>query len=747
MTFTPANTSIHIELPIEGMTCASCAMRIEKNLNKLDGVEASVNYATERASVNYDALTHSPQDLVAAVEAAGYKATFPRPVDTASDHNKVDSTAPLKQRLTISAILSLPVLALAMIPDLQFTNWQWASLALAAPVVVWGGFPFHRAALSNFRHRAVTMDTLISVGTLAAFGWSLWALFIGEAGQPGMKMEWTFQLERGTGAHDIYLEVAAVVIVFLLAGRYFEARAKRRSGAAIAALADLGAKDVAVLDENDNESRLPIEMLQVGSRFVVRPGEKIATDGEIISGTSAVDTSLLTGESAPVDVKPGDLVTGATVNTTGQLIVRATRVGSDTTLASIAKMVEQAQSGKAPVQRLADRVSSVFVPIVIALAAGTLAFWLIDGAETTIAFSAAIAVLVVACPCALGLATPTALMVGTGRGAQLGILIKGPEILENTRRIDTVVLDKTGTITTGVMSVVEVIPSAGEDHGTVLHRAGSLEQASEHPIAKAIADAARREGTLTAVEEFINREGLGAQGTINGSNVAVGRPSLLAESGMLLDKTLMNALAEQQALGRTAVAVGWDGAIRGIISVADTTKSTSAKAITQLRQLGLSPILLTGDNAATANVIAKEVGISEVIADVMPADKVVVIKRLQSEGKTVAMVGDGVNDAAALTQSDLGIALSTGADVAIEASDLTLVSGELPAAADAIQLSRKTLSTIKGNLFWAFGYNVAALPLAAMGYLNPLIAGGAMALSSVFVVSNSLRLRRFKRLT
>lgn len=737
----------HIELPIEGMTCASCAARIERKLNRLDGVTASVNYATEKATVEFDPNTSTAGDLIAAVEAAGYKATIPQPEATGSDEAgsmATDSTATLRQRLVISTLLGLPVLALAMIPALQFDNWQWASLTLAAPVVVWGGWPFHRAAFANLRHRTATMDTLVSVGTIAAFAWSLWALFLGDAGHPGMKMTWSFDLHQSSGSHEIYLEVAAVVTLFLLAGRYFEARAKRRSGAAIKALTRLGAKDVAVLEAGGSERRLPVDVLEVGMRFVVRPGEKVATDGRIIEGTSAINTSLITGESVPVDVKPGDAVIGATLNTSGRLIVEATKVGADTTLAAMARMVEAAQSGKAPVQRLADRVSAIFVPTVIILAAATLAYWLINGAEPAFAFGAAVAVLIVACPCALGLATPTALLVGTGRGAQLGILINGPEVLEDTRRIDTIVLDKTGTVTTGTMRVVETIANRGNSEGDVLRYAAAVEAASEHPIAHAIALAGAAGGRLPAVDEFINREGLGVQGMVDGKLVVAGKPALLELAGFSIDHDMRTALELQRSQGRTAVLVAWDGRARGVIAVADAVKPTSKAAIASLRKLGLEPILLTGDNENTANEVARATGITNVIAGVLPQDKLSVIRDLQTKSKVVAMVGDGVNDALALTQADLGIAMGTGTEVAIAASNLTIVGGDLRATADAIALSRRTLTTIKVNLFWAFGYNIAALPLAAAGYLNPLIAGAAMVSSSVFVVSNSLRLRRFK---
>ena len=737
-----------VDLDIDGMTCASCAVRIEKRLNKIDGVRATVNYATERAHVEADAGV-STDDLVAQVAAVGYSAHLPPSAVTQSgDRSEAPDadaeTRELRTRVVVSAILAAPVLVLAMVPAFQFRNWQWLSLTLAAPVVVWGGAPFHRAAWMNLRHRAATMDTLISVGTLAAFGWSLYALFIGDAGMPGMKMHFTFGTTRGAGQNEIYLEVAAAVTVFILAGRYFEARAKRRSGTALRELLELGAKDVAVLRDGV-ESRIPITELRVGEVFVVRPGEKIATDGVVEDGTSAIDASLLTGESVPLEVGRGDAVTGATINVGGRLVVRATRIGDDTALAQIARLVTEAQSGKAPVQRLADRISAVFVPIVIVLAVATLLGWLALGQGATAAFTAAVAVLIIACPCALGLATPTALMVGTGRGAQLGILIKGPEILESTRAVDTVVLDKTGTVTTGRMKLVDVVVGDGEDGDTVLRVVGALEDASEHPIARAIADGAReRLGQLTEPDYFTNLAGLGVEGSVESRSVLVGRERLIVERGFELPAELLAAKDQAEALGRTPVIAAWDGRVRAVFVVADTIKPTSAEAIAQLRQLGLTPVLLTGDNERTANAVAAELGISEVIAEVLPAEKVEVVRKLQREGKVVAMVGDGVNDAAALAQSDLGIAMGTGTDVAIEASDITLVRGDLRSVADAIRLSRRTLATIKGNLFWAFAYNVAALPLAVAGLLNPLIAGATMAFSSVFVVSNSLRLRRFR---
>jgi Cu+-exporting ATPase len=736
-----------VELAIGGMTCASCANRIERKLNKLDGVTASVNYATEKARVEAPAGV-DPAVLVAEVEAAGYTAELPRPA-AARENADDDATRPLRNRLVTSAVLAVPVITLAMVPALQFSYWQWISLALAGPVVTWAAWPFHRAAWANLRHATATMDTLISMGVLAAFTWSVYALLFGTAGVPGMVHPFELTISPSDGAGNIYLEVAAGVTTFILAGRYFEARSKRRAGAALRALLELGAKDVAVLRDG-TEVHIPTGQLAVGDRFVVRPGEKIATDGVVDEGTSAVDASMLTGESVPVEVGPGDAVVGATVNAGGRLVVRATRVGSDTQLAQMAKLVEDAQNGKAAVQRLADRISGVFVPIVIALAAATLGFWLGTGAGAAAAFTAAVAVLIIACPCALGLATPTALLVGTGRGAQLGILIKGPEVLESTRRVDTVVLDKTGTVTTGRMALVAVhtadaVDEDSVDEDEVLRLAGALEDASEHPIAAAVARGAReRIGALPAVEGFTNVEGLGVQGIVDGHAVVVGRPALLEQWSQPLGDDLAARVTAAQEEGRTAIAVAWDGAARAVLVVADTVKPTSAAAIAQLRALGLTPVLLTGDNSAAAHSVAAEVGIDEVIAEVLPADKVDVVKKLQDKGKVVAMVGDGVNDAAALAQADLGLSIGTGTDVAIEASDITLVRGDLRAAADAIRLSRRTLATIKGNLFWAFAYNVAALPLAAAGLLNPMLAGAAMAFSSAFVVANSLRLRRFR---
>ncbi|MER7481205.1 heavy metal translocating P-type ATPase [Streptomyces sp. NPDC126510] len=743
-TGTTAGTDAEVELAIGGMTCASCAARIEKKLNRMDGVTATVNYATEKAKVSYTGEI-SVGDLIATVEATGYTAQEPSPPVEQDPGVEADDLRPLRERLITAVVLAVPVVAMAMIPALQFEYWQWLSLTLAAPVVTYAAWPFHKAAFTNARHGAATMDTLISVGTSAAFLWSLWALFLGTAGTPGMTHPFELTIERTDGAGNIYLEAAAGVTAFILAGRYFEARAKRKAGAALRALLELGAKDVTVLRDGGRETTLPVAELKAGDRFLVRPGEKIATDGTVEEGSSAVDASMLTGESVPVEVGAGDPVTGATINVGGRLVVRATRVGADTQLARMARLVEDAQNGKAAAQRLADRISAVFVPVVIALALGTLGFWLGSGAGLTAAFTAAVAVLVIACPCALGLATPTALMVGTGRGAQLGILIKGPEVLESTRRVDTVVLDKTGTVTTGRMTLLAVHTAEGADEAEVLRLAGALEHSSEHPIARAVADGALEKlGSLSTPEGFANMPGLGVQGVVEGHAVLVGRERLLADWAMELPVALARARATAEDAGRTAIAVAWDGEARAVLEVADAVKGTSAEAVGRLRALGLTPILLTGDNEAVARSVAREVGVEEVFAEVLPQDKVDVVKRLQAEGRTVAMVGDGVNDAAALAQADLGLAMGTGTDAAIEAGDLTLVRGDLRAAADAIRLARRTLGTIRSNLFWAFAYNVAALPLAASGLLTPMIAGAAMAFSSVFVVGNSLRLRTFR---
>ncbi|MFE7573955.1 heavy metal translocating P-type ATPase [Streptomyces sp. NPDC057521] len=789
----PAAEPSRAEFTIGGMTCASCAARVEKKLNRMDGVTATVNYATEKARVSYDGAAVSVGDLVATVERTGYTAkplpgaaarapepaapeaaeaprpataeaphapqptprtsrpepepeAPPRPEDDPADPDDTPdpALAALRQRLIVSAVLAAPVVALAMIPALQFDFWQWLSLTLAAPVVVWGGLPFHRATWTNLRHGAATMDTLVSVGTLAAFGWSLWALFLGDAGMPGMRHGFDLTASRADASSALYLEVAAGVVTFILLGRYLEAKSKRRAGSALRALMHLGAKDVTVLRDGA-EVRVPVTRLVVGDRFTVRPGEKIATDGTVVEGSSAVDASMLTGESVPVDVGAGDTVTGATLNVSGRLVVEATRVGADTQLARMAKLVEDAQNGKAEVQRLADRISAVFVPVVLLLALGTLIGWLLATDDVTAAFTAAVAVLIIACPCALGLATPTALMVGTGRGAQLGILIKGPEVLESTRRVNTIVLDKTGTVTTGRMTLQAVHTAPGTTETDALRLAGALEHASEHPIAQAVATgAAERTGAaLPTPEGFTNVPGLGVRGTVEGHTVLVGRPRLLTEAGIALPDTLAAAVTDAAAQGRTAIAVGWDGEARAVLEVADAIKDTSAEAVAALRGLGLTPILLTGDNRAVAESVARQAGIDEVRAEVLPEEKAHVIRGLQDRGRVVAMVGDGVNDAAALATADLGLAMGTGTDAAIEASDLTLVRGDLKVTADAIRLSRRTLTTIRGNLFWAFGYNVAALPLAAFGLLNPMIAGAAMAFSSVFVVTNSLRLRSF----
>jgi Cu+-exporting ATPase len=780
----------HLDLPIVGMTCASCAMRIEKRLNRLEGVEASVNYATEQASVFYAPAKLGPAELVAAIERAGYTAPLPAREPGAGTGPARRPGTRLRVRLMFSAAASLPLLLLGMIPALQFDNWQWLSMQLATPVLFWAGWPFHRAAWTNLRHGTATMDTLISIGTIAAWTWSVVSLFFLGAGDPGMRHALSFVPERGGPAGDVYFEVVGVVITFMLAGRTFEARAKRRASSALRALISLGAKEASVIDAAGTERRVPVERLRAGDRFVVRPGEKIATDGEVVEGSSAVDRSLLTGESVPVEVGPGDAVTGATVNVGGRMVIRATRVGADTALAQIGRLVTRAQSGKAPVQRLADRVAAVFVPVVIALAVATLGFW-VGAGETGVAFAAAVSVLIIACPCALGLATPTALLVGTGRGAQLGLLIKGPEILESTRLVDTIVLDKTGTLTRGRMSLTRVVAAGGVDEERALALVGALEHASEHPIARAIATAAQgRGGELAAVSDFASEGGLGVTGVVDGHEVVAGRSAFVAATlvaepaqtraaadtrataaspeagpaaasaearaarkreagarapaGAPLPPELEAARGAAEAEGFTAIVGGWDGAARALFVVADEAKPCAPEAVRRLRELGLRPILVTGDNETTARAVADRVGIEEVIAGVLPAEKAGVVRRLRAEGRVVAMVGDGVNDAPALAEADLGMAIGTGADVAIEASDLTIVSPDLRAAADALRLSRRTLRTIKGNLAWAFGYNVAGLPLAASGLLNPMIAGGAMALSSVFVVSNSLRLRGFR---
>jgi Cu+-exporting ATPase len=742
-----------LDLTVTGMTCASCAAKVEQQLNRLDGVDAAVNFALGRARVEFDPASVAPDRVVEAVESLGYGVELPAPArhhdGGGHDHGPTDAEGllALRNRVVISAALTVPVVLVSMVPALQFRNWQWFALVLATPVAVWGAWPFHVAAWRNARHGVATMDTLISIGVTAAYSWSVVALFFGDAGMPGMDMSVSMLSPPADGLDQTYLEVAAAVTTFILLGRYLEARAKRRAGAALRALLDLGAREARLLDAEGAEHPVPVDDLVVGDRFVVRPGERIATDGRVLEGSAAVDSSMLTGESVPVDVTVGDDVVGATVNTSGLLVVEATRVGRDTQLARIAQLVTDAQAGKADVQRLADRVAAVFVPVVIVLAVLTLAVWALLG-EVDRGFVAAVSVLIIACPCALGLATPVALLVGTGRGAQLGILIKGPEVLESTRRVDTVVLDKTGTVTSGVMSVVDVVVAPGVDRDRALARVATLESASEHPIARAVAAAGTgvRAGDTTApaVGGFENRPGLGVVGMVEGTRVVVGRPGLLRDEGLAMPAELAAALERQVAHGRTVVAGGWDGAVRVLVSVADAPREGAAAAVASLRALGLRPVLLTGDAEAPARAVAAEVGIDDVVAEVLPEEKVAAVRRLQADGRAVAMVGDGVNDAAALAAADLGIAMGTGTDAAIEAADLTVVSGDLRVVPDAVRLSRRTLGTIKGNLFWAFAYNVAAIPIAAMGWLNPMLAGAAMAASSLFVVANSLRLRRFR---
>jgi Cu+-exporting ATPase len=738
-TTTAAPDSGRVELDITGMTCASCANRIERKLNKLTGVRASVNFATERATVDHP-VDITVDRLLDTVRAAGYQATAPRPKP---ESDETPSTA-LRLRFIIAAVLALPVLVISMVPAAQFPYWSWVEFALATPVVAWCALPFHRAAARNLLHRAATMDTLVSLGITVAYLWSVYALLFGGAGDPNLRVGFTLLPMTGAGAMT-YFDVAAGVTAFLLLGRWLEARSRRKAGAALRALLELGAKEVAVLRDGV-EVLIPIDQLAVGAEFLVRPGQKIATDGVIKEGTSALDRSMVTGESVPEEVGPGTAVIGGTVNVGGRLVVVATKVGSDTQLAQLARMVTAAQTGKAQVQRLADRVSAIFVPTVLVIALASAVGWLISGRPADVAITSAVAVLVIACPCALGLATPAALLVGTGRGAQLGILVKGPEVLESTRRVDTVVLDKTGTVTTGAMKLFDVIGTT-VSRTRLLRLAGAVEAGSEHPVATAIVEAARTElGALPPVTEFANQPGLGVRGTVDSTTITLGRPSMFTAAGLALPPTIAQAAQQAQSAGRTVVAIAWDGHVHGILTLADAIKPTSAAAVRALRDLGLRPMLLTGDNRTVAATVAAEVGIAEedVIAQVLPAEKVDVIRGLQQQGRIVAMVGDGVNDAPALAAADLGLAMGTGTDVAIEAGDLTLIRGDLRVAADAIRLARQTLRIIKGNLFWAFAYNVAAVPLAALGVLNPMIGGATMAFSSVFVVSNSLRLRRFQ---
>ncbi len=734
-----------VDLDIGGMTCASCATRVERKLNRIEGVTATVNYATEKARVEANGVDTAT--LIAAVESAGYSATVPAPPESEAPAGiEVDpELTALRQRLIISAVLAVPVAAMSMIPALQFTNWQWLALTLASPVAIWGAWPFHRAAAINARHGAATMDTLISVGVLAAFSWSLYALFFGMAGIPGMHMTFNWFGSPSSGQNEIYLEVASAVTVFILAGRYIEARAKRDSGAALRALLQIGAKQ-ATLRHAGVETQVGVATLVPGDEVVIRPGEKVPSDGLVLEGSSAVDASMLTGESVPVEVTVGSRVVGATVNVGGRLVVEITRVGADTELARMGRLVEDAQTGKAEVQRLADRVSAIFVPIVLGLSVLTLVSWLLTGAAPEVAFTAAVATLIIACPCALGLATPTALLVGTGRGSQLGILIRGPQVLEQTRRIDTVVLDKTGTVTSGRMAVSQVLPAPGTAAEELLRLARSAEDGSEHPVARAIAAAATTPMSIT--EDFASHPGLGIQAIVENRLVIAGKLSWVETTwAVTIPDDLRLAAAGAEARGETAVVVASDGVAVGLISVADTVKATSAEAIARLQSMGLNPILLTGDNVGAARAVASQVGIGDVRAGASPAGKLAVIRELQAAGHVVAMVGDGVNDSAALAAADLGIAMGGGTDAAIAASDITVIGGDLLVVGDAIRLARRTLGTIKGNLFWAFAYNVAAIPIAMLGLLNPLLAGAAMALSSVFVVTNSLRLRRFKPLS
>jgi Cu+-exporting ATPase len=747
-----AETKTKIDIPVEGMTCASCAGRVEKSLNGIEGVDASVNFALKRATVEYDEEHTSHDELAAAVEHAGYVAHMPQ-TDEHGEHAAHDHSAhmhadanALKARVIVSAAITIPLFVVSMISALQFDYWQWISMPLAFFVVLWGGWPIHKATWNNLKHHALSMDTLVTVGTFAALGYSTYNLFFGMAGEVGMRM--TFELIPSREASDmhVYFEIAAVVTTLIMLGRYFEARATRRAGAAIEALLKLGAKDAAVLGEDGTETRVPIDQLSVGDRIIVRPGEKIATDGRVIEGTSAIDQSMLTGESVPVDVEPGDQVAGATINTSGRIVIEATRVGEETALAQIAKLVSDAQSGKSASQRLADRVSAVFIPAVFLIAAGTLVYWLATGASTAFAVSTAVSVLVIACPCALGLATPTALMVGTGRGAQLGLLIKGPEVLEQVRTIDTIVLDKTGTLTTGKMTLADFVVAEGEDRDAALRLVGAVENGSEHPIAKAIAAAAAERGALPQPQSLMNHAGLGVEAMLDGTHIFVGRPALLEANSIDgpsgdLERTLNDA----RETGRTAIVAGWNGKTQAVAVVSDSVKPTSARAIKQLKALGLNPVLLTGDNERTAAKVAGELGIDEYIGDVLPSEKADKITSLKAKG-SVAMVGDGVNDAPALATADLGLAIGTGTDVAIESSDITIISGEPLAIVDAVRLSRRTLRTIQQNLGWAFGYNVLAIPLAVAGILGPVVAGAAMALSSISVVLNALRLRRFRPL-